>query len=172
MYHEYLAEEVSAQRNAVLDELAISKTELRISAITIASLETELFHVKDDLSRFGNELDAVYGTAEAMGQYITSLEKNADKAMAESQQRLRQRIDVLQLEIDRLSALVSIEGISVEIPFQGEEGEQLLLETSDSALASNGFEAAQNSASNASGQDPLLIPTVMIPPREACQRTE
>lgn len=105
-YYAYLADEVTVQRNGAMDELALARTEVRLANIQIASLETELFHVKEDLAAYADTVDYLAEYAESIGGYVEHLEQNADAALAESQRRLRERIDVLEAENKRLEALV------------------------------------------------------------------
>lgn len=105
-YYEYLADEVTVQRNGAMDELAKARTEVRLSNITISSLETQLFHAKHDIATMADELDAITEHALSLGGYCEHLEQNADAALAASQQRLRERIDTLEAENARLESLV------------------------------------------------------------------
>lgn len=106
-YYAYIAEEVSVQRNGALDELAAARTENRLANITIASLETELFHVKSDLGAVTGELDYLTESIEGLQDYLEYLEKNANEAMALSNNRLRQRIENLEAENARLENLLN-----------------------------------------------------------------
>ncbi len=101
-YFEFLAEENAAQRNGALDELSAARTQLRLSNIQVGALETENFYLKEDLGLYASELDAMYDYANAAGQHIEELERNADQAMADTLKRLRERIDGLEAEVSRL----------------------------------------------------------------------